>query len=118
MFANAIIELLNFTGETATLVTDASVTRSADGMTLTRSTTSQTVKVAFRNATVKEIAGQIGEGKRVCYLGARDLTAAPTKNDKIVTSDGYEYSITSIESRKHKNDVIAYILAVQGGANV
>jgi len=118
MFASAIIDLLNFTGETATLVTDSTVSRSADGLTLTRTTSSQTVKVAFRNATVKEIAGQIGEGKRVCFLAARDLTAAPTKNDKIVTSDGFEYSITSIESRKHKNDVIAYILSVQGGADV
>ena len=118
MFADAVIELLDFTGETVTLVTDATVVRSADGMELTRTTTSTSVKAAFRHDYLRTISGQIGESRRTCVIGARDLTVIPTKNDKIITSEGYEYVITTVDARKHGEQVIAYLLTVQGGYDV
>jgi hypothetical protein len=115
MFADAIMELLNFTGQTATLHTDGTVSRSANGMDLTRATVATTVRVAFRQDHLRTITGQIGESRRTCFMGARDLPVVPTKNDKIITAEGHEYVITTVDARKHGEQVIAYLLTVQGG---
>lgn len=115
MFADAVIELLDFTGETVTLLTDSTVSRSADGMEITRNTVSTSVKAAFRQDYLRTITGQIGESRRTCVMGARDLPVVPTKNDKIITAEGHEYVITTVDARKHGEQVIAYLLTVQGG---
>ncbi len=117
MFADAITELLKFTGEDCTLRVDSGVTRSSDLMEVTRSTTDYAVRAAFRQEYVRGVAGQVGEVKRTCYMGARGVAVAPTKNDKIISSEGLTYAIMSVDARKHRNDIIAYILEVQGGSN-
>jgi len=117
MFASAISDLMAFTGETLTLRVDSGISRSADLTEVTRTTTDITVRGCFRNEFHRGVAGQVGEVKRTCYVEAKGLTSSPTKNDKIISSDGMTYNIMSVDARKHGNTILAYIMDVQGGAN-
>ncbi len=116
MFADAVMQLLNYHGEDATLVRDTGVTRSDDLLTITRTTASESVKVYMRHGSVRQVSAQVGESKRLCYMGAQGVSI-PTKNDKIVTSDGAEYNITSVDPRKHGGTIVAFLLEVEGNAN-
>lgn len=114
MFQESITALMQLRGETATLKVRSAQTRSDNGLDKARTFTEYPVRASLRSATERSADGLVTETKRKAFIDAYGLSAAPKKNDLLVTSNGDQYSIVDVDTKMYGAEVLAYILDVQG----
>lgn len=116
-FASYMKSLMGMAGQDAVLLSTTTASRTNSGLTRANTTTSTDIKIAVRFATPKELGSLTYEFQKIGILPAKDLGVVPHKNDRVTLNDGVTYNVVSVDARNYGNEVVAYILYLQGGAN-
>ena len=117
MFAAAVRQLMQYHGEDATLITNGAIVRS--GLSRTNTEVSTAVRIAFRTdlRNNSEVSSLVAEGQRRAVLAGEGLAVVPIKNSRIVLADGTTYNVISVDTQRHRVEVVAYLLLLQGGSH-
>lgn len=117
-YSAAVKELLKYHGEDVTYTHTLSATRTSSGLSRANTTSAYSVRGVFRFYNSKEVSSLVQEGDRRLIIAGDDLTNTPKPNDKVTDSDGVTYRVISVDKRKHRNGVVAWLLQVRGGSDV